>query len=57
MAMTAEQRTDRARNAAMTRHHPGKTADDLAREAANRAIDEIQALPPQPDPPDGGEDG
>lgn len=39
MAMTAEQRTARARKAALTRHHPDKTPDEARREITDRAIE------------------
>lgn len=50
MPLTAEQREQRARNAAYARHHPGEDPAELDRAATDRAIDEIVARAPRMTP-------
>lgn len=50
MPLTAEQRENRARNAAYARHHPGEDPADLERAANDRAIDDIVSRAPKMTP-------
>ncbi len=47
MPLDAEQRENRARNAAYARHHPGEDPADLERAADDRAIDRIARRAPK----------